>query len=101
MLIFISWIALAVIIGVVASKRGRFGLGWFLLTLVVSPLVTAPLLLVLPRRYFEAQTASATAGGGAVLAAAKGTGVTVLIGGLILFVLFVVALIAIVQHGGA
>ena len=99
MAIFFAWMALAVIVGVAASKRGRVGFGWFLLTLVISPLIAGPLVLALPRRYAEAQTG--TAAGGALLTITKGVGVAVLVGCLILIAAFVISMIAIVQHGGA
>ena len=37
-----------------ASKRGRSGLGWFLLTLLLSPLVTIIALLVLGPTFEQA-----------------------------------------------
>jgi hypothetical protein len=43
------WFGLAVIVGVAASvRRGRNGFGWFLLSLVISPLLTGLLVLALP-----------------------------------------------------
>jgi hypothetical protein len=44
------WLPLSVVVGVVANKRGRFGFGWFLLSVIVTPIVTGLLLLALPRR---------------------------------------------------
>jgi hypothetical protein len=44
------WLPLSVITGLVANKRGRFGYSWFLLSVVVTPVVTGPLLLALPRQ---------------------------------------------------
>src|SRR5262249_6169578 len=49
------WLPLSVIVGLLANKRGRFGYNWFLLSVVVTPVVTGPLLLALLR-----QSASAT-----------------------------------------
>jgi hypothetical protein len=43
------WFVFAIIVGVAASKRGRNGGGWFILSLFVSPLLSGLLLLVLPR----------------------------------------------------
>jgi hypothetical protein len=40
----------AVIVGILANRRGRFGYGWFLASVVATPVVTGPLLLVLPRQ---------------------------------------------------
>jgi len=39
MLIFISWFALAVRVGIVANSRGRSGFGFFILAVFLSPLV--------------------------------------------------------------
>jgi hypothetical protein len=43
-------LGLAVVVGVAASTRNRSGFGWFLLSLVVSPIITGLLVLALPRR---------------------------------------------------
>jgi hypothetical protein len=40
---------LAVIVGVAANTRGRHGVGWFLLSLIISPILTGLLLFVLPK----------------------------------------------------
>lgn len=42
--------ALTILVGVIASSRGRSGLGWALLSLVVSPLLAVIVLLILPNR---------------------------------------------------
>jgi hypothetical protein len=42
------WILLAVAVGVIAASRGRNGTGWFLISLVVSPLIGLVLVLALP-----------------------------------------------------
>lgn len=101
--IFFGWIVLAVIlavvVGVVAFKRGRVGYGWFLLSLLISPLITGPLVLVLPRRYAEAQTAATQ--GGFLFAILKWFGITVLVGCFSLLAMFVISLVLIIQHGGA
>lgn len=39
MTVFIFWILLAVAVGMLASKRGRSGFGWFLLSALLSPLL--------------------------------------------------------------
>jgi hypothetical protein len=106
---FFAWIAFAVIVGVAASWRGRVGYGWFLLTLAISPLITGPLVLVLPRQYAEAQTIPGTATGGAratgststpLFAIAKWLGITILFVCLaaVLYGIFAIVLIAL--HGG-
>jgi hypothetical protein len=43
------YFALAVIVGVAANTRGRSGLGWFMLALIISPLISGLLVLALPR----------------------------------------------------
>src|SRR5262249_11216647 len=46
--IIIFWIAFAIIVGVAANTRGRNGGGWFILALVISPLIAGLLVLALP-----------------------------------------------------
>jgi hypothetical protein len=93
-----AWVAFAVIVGVVASARGRVGYGWFLVSLVLSPLITGPLVLALPRHHTQPQTVT----GGAIL---KWSGITILFtilfGCVVVVGMFVLALFLIVQHGGA
>ena len=48
--IFIGWMIFAIVVGVAASSRGRSGFGWFLLSLILSPLVGIILVLVLPKK---------------------------------------------------
>lgn len=43
------WLILAVIVGIAASRRGRSGLGWFALSVVISPLLAGLLMLALGR----------------------------------------------------
>lgn len=43
------YLGLAVVVGVAANTRGRSGLGWFLLALLISPLISGLLVLALPR----------------------------------------------------
>ena len=43
------YLGLAVVVGVAANTRGRFGLGWFMLALLISPLISGLLVLALPR----------------------------------------------------
>jgi hypothetical protein len=89
-----AWVAVAVIVGVIASTRGRVGYGWFLISLVLSPLLTGPLVLALPRHHTPPQTVT----GGAVL---KWLGITILFGCVVVVGMFVLALFLIIQHGGA
>jgi hypothetical protein len=49
MSLIVLWLVLAVIVGVGANTRGRSGPGWFLLAVVISPLLAGLLVLVLPR----------------------------------------------------
>lgn len=39
------WMLLAVVVGVAAHKRGRMGFGWFVLAVMLSPLIAGLLLL--------------------------------------------------------
>jgi hypothetical protein len=88
-----AWIAIAVAIGIVASKRGRVGYGWFLLALVM-PLLAGPLVLALPRQ----APAAGVAGTTSVL---KWSGITILFFGLTFVGMMLLGLFLIVQHGGA
>lgn len=47
MWLLVLWIVIAVVVGVAASHRRRSGFGWFLLALLISPLLGAVLLLLL------------------------------------------------------
>lgn len=56
------WIIFAIIVAVAASSRGRSGLGWFLIAVLLSPVLALILVLVLPnlaedeRRQAEARS---------------------------------------------
>lgn len=50
MQIFLGWLALSIVAGIVASARGRNGLGYFVLSMVVTPLVGLLLVALLPSR---------------------------------------------------
>lgn len=41
------WLLLSVLVGVAAGRRNRDGFGWFVLSVLISPLVAAFLLLAL------------------------------------------------------
>ncbi len=41
------WLVGAIVVAVIASNRGRSGFGWFLLSLVLSPLICLILVLAL------------------------------------------------------
>jgi hypothetical protein len=49
----IIWLVLAIVIGVAAARRGRSGLGWLVASLILSPLIAAILLALLPDRRYE------------------------------------------------
>ena len=55
--IFLLWFGLSVIVGLFASvRRGRSGLGWWFLAMVISPLLAGLLCLILPSRMASAET---------------------------------------------
>lgn len=41
------WFGLALVVGIYAARRGRSGTGWFLLAVLVSPLIAGLLCLAL------------------------------------------------------
>src|SRR5262245_63393128 len=55
--IFVIWLALSILAGIIANQKGRSGIGFFLLSLVLSPLVGIIAALVAGRntRRIEAQ----------------------------------------------
>ena len=48
MALVLGWVVFAIVVGIAASYRGRDGFGWFLLALLISPLVAVILLLLIP-----------------------------------------------------
>ena len=48
MFMFVFWIGLAALVGFYASSRGRSGIGWFLLALLISPLIAFVIVAVVP-----------------------------------------------------
>jgi hypothetical protein len=46
--LFLIWLGLAIVVGVAASYRGRNGVGWFFLAVVITPLIAGLLVLVAP-----------------------------------------------------
>lgn len=44
--VLVSWLVLAVLVGVLASRKGRSFVGWMLLAILVSPLIAGIVLLV-------------------------------------------------------
>ena len=47
---FIFWLVFSVVVAIGAAGRGRHGAGWFLLSMVISPLLAFLLLMMLPSR---------------------------------------------------
>ena len=47
--LFFFWFGFSIVVGVAANTRGRTGFGWFLLAIVISPLLAGLLVLALPR----------------------------------------------------
>lgn len=48
--LFLFWLILSIVAGVFAGSKNRSGFGWFLLSVIVSPIITLILLAILPRR---------------------------------------------------
>jgi hypothetical protein len=96
---FAAWMAFAVIVGIAASMRGRVGYGWFLVALVMSPLIVGPLVLALPRQYAEPQTEAGTLT--SLSSIFKWFGITILSGCAVAVVMMFIAFVLIIQHGGA
>lgn len=48
--LIVGWLVFAVVVGVAANSRGRSGFGWFLLSLLLSPLIGIILVLVMPKK---------------------------------------------------
>lgn len=64
--IVLFWVGLAVVVAIIAGSRGRSGFGWFLLSLVFSPVLTLILVLALPAiRAPETPSAAPARPGGA------------------------------------
>lgn len=62
--IFIFWFVAAIIVGVIASNKGRSGFGWFVLALFISPLLAGILALVLSSKNAGDEPASVIEGTG-------------------------------------
>jgi hypothetical protein len=48
--ILLGWIAFSIVVGIAASNKGRSGFGWFLLSIVTSPLIAGLLVLAMSRK---------------------------------------------------
>ena len=45
--IFIFWLLFAVAVGAIASSKGRSGIGWFLLAVIISPLIAVIIVAII------------------------------------------------------
>ncbi len=45
---FFFWLIFAIVVAIIAGSRGRSGFGWFLLAMVISPLLAVLLVALLP-----------------------------------------------------
>jgi hypothetical protein len=59
MAVFVFWLLLAFVVAIAANSRGRSGAGWFVLSVILSPLIGLILVLVLPNLRHERLTAEA------------------------------------------
>lgn len=48
--VLLFWLGLSFVVAVAANTRGRLGVAWFIVSLIVSPLIAGLLVLALPRR---------------------------------------------------
>lgn len=48
--LIIFWFVVSLLVSVFASSRNRSGFGWFILSLIISPLITFVFLAILPKR---------------------------------------------------
>ena len=48
MWIVVGWLIFSIVVGAAAGARGRSGFAWVLLSLLISPLVAAIILAILP-----------------------------------------------------
>jgi hypothetical protein len=53
MIVIITWLIFAVVPAIAASARGRSAIGWFILSVAISPLIALILVLVLPNLRHE------------------------------------------------
>lgn len=55
------WLGGAIIVGIIADSKGRFGIGYFVASLFVTPLLTGILVLALPNlKVLKAAAANGT-----------------------------------------
>ena len=53
--LFLFWFGLAIVVGVAAGSRGRSGFAWFLLAVLISPVIAGLLVIALPNVNVERQ----------------------------------------------
>lgn len=46
--VLILWLVISIVVGVGAGSRGRSGIGWFFISVLLSPVLALLLLLVFP-----------------------------------------------------
>jgi hypothetical protein len=71
MVYVLLWLFFAIMIGAAASSRGRSGFGWFLLAAVISPLLAAFVLVLLPNLTTQALLEDIAAAHGSSAAIAR------------------------------
>ncbi|SRR6266567_511939 len=71
MIIALVWIVFAILIAAAANSRGRSGFGWFLLAVVISPLLAGLFLLLLPNLTTQALLEEIAAAQGSPTAMAR------------------------------
>ncbi len=59
--IVVLWLLFSLVVGVAAGSRGRSGVGWFALSLIITPLFGLILVLVLPNKRAKAPEAAVAA----------------------------------------
>jgi hypothetical protein len=69
---FFFWLLFAAIVGIAASSRGRSGFGWFLLSILISPLLGLILVFVIPNKAAQAAAKTASEAQAAMKAAQAG-----------------------------
>jgi hypothetical protein len=50
---FLLWLIFAIVVGVAAGARGRNGFGWFLIAVILSPLIGLILVFAMPNKRAE------------------------------------------------
>lgn len=53
--VVIFWFAMSVVVAIIAGNKGRSTLGWFLLAIIISPLLAGILVLALGRAGVDGQ----------------------------------------------